>query len=319
MAASNEAFSQFDDLFFTRGDDDDAKEDDLIDFDDVAIEMEKSSEIQVVQVEEDPVAVEEERLSQRLSQLAAAATSKRPAEESPPTTTATTTTKKAKLDTDMPSYLSVKNRLFDQAFRPLIQQTGTSMTLDELREMARIVHHLGIVRQWISVWQTYLLSGTGQLHKQPSGKDNPAVWPVDVKTTMIKQRATTARTEAEIDDAACLNYVQHYLRRLHTEADRLQAQLNHQKRELMVFTQEMELAIEKFVRLQYMIQVDMKLQAKVIIVDCEYEDRLIELDYLRLRPNESQVSSASSFHSFAACLFLFSVVENLSLAQSIET
>ena len=38
MAASNEAFSQFDDLFLTRGDDDDAKVDDLIDFDDVAKE-----------------------------------------------------------------------------------------------------------------------------------------------------------------------------------------------------------------------------------------------------------------------------------------
>jgi hypothetical protein len=293
MARPQQLFSQFDDLFFTRGDDDDAREDELVDFDDVTIEMEKNSEIQVlpveedpVPVEEDPVQVEEQRLSQRLSQLSA--TSKRPTEEPEPTVVAK---KKMKTDDEMPSYLSAKKRWFDQELGPLLQNTTSSMTIDDLRQIAWIIHHLAFTRQWITVWQTYLLSGTGQLHKQPPGKDNPAVWPVDVKTTMIKQRVTTARKEAEIDDAACLNYAQTYLRRLQIEVDRLQAQLSEQKRTWLAFTREMEMAIEKFVRLQYMIQVELKLQSKVIIVECEYNDRLIELDYRRLKPNQEQLKT----------------------------
>jgi hypothetical protein len=226
MAASNNPAPDppprglFDDLFHPRGDDNDIQEDELVDFDDVAIDVDKKAEIQAIQPDDDPVAIEEQRLSQRLSQLSASH------EEAEPTAPVA---KKLKLDEDMPLYLSAKHKLFDQTLGPILRQTATSLTIEELRQIARLVHNLAVSQLWISLWQTYLLSGTGQLNKDdPSpAQDRPMIWPAEVKTTMIQRHVTTARNESDIDHAACLNFVQSYLHRLRTDVARVQGQLSH--------------------------------------------------------------------------------------------
>lgn len=306
----------FDDVFHARGDDDDIQQDEAVDFDDLAIEMESKNDIQVEHADvdddnqpEESIVVEEQRLSQRLSQLSAShepsAVPKEPAttQKRPPTTTTESTitiVKKFKADTpandeQMPPYLRASHRLFDETMAPFLQREMSSMNIEDLRHVANLVHDLNLTNLLISQWQMYLQSGTGQLkvsfpqQQRLRLKTYPSIWPVEVKKAMLREGAVNARTESDIDGTQCLSFTQQYLGRLRSGVQNLESQLNHRKRHLRGLTDEMQQAIEQYVFQHCMNEADLRIQKNILVVEYNYRDRLLELEFEELKPNESQL------------------------------
>ena len=250
----------------------------------------------------DPMKIEEQRLSQQMSQLSASQETtmkKRPTEVETSTATAS---KKMKTDETssedhLPFYLSTKNKLFDQRMNAILQKSATSINLEDLRRIAHLVHNVALTKLFISLWQTYLNSGTGdwifpnEQQKPKSSVESPKIWPSALKKMMIHKGVTPAQNEAEIAPASCLTFAQNYLRQLNSEADQFQAQLINRKRRLLVITTDINQAIERFVHEQYINQIGLQIQAKIATVEYDYRDRVIELEYLQLKPNDYQVKS----------------------------
>jgi hypothetical protein len=314
--------NEFDDIFHTCGDDDDEQEDENIDFYNLALQMEKQDEIQAIHISDNEnddddnddntdLIVEEEQLSQKLGQLSASQERAREQEESKQTTTTmkkrpthleatTAVTKKIKMDTKdstntMPWFLLATNNSFERMITPILRRTNSSIYIEDLRQIALLIYNLAVTDLLHWQWETYLLSGTGVLKYQVAlqDKENPidgtSLWPTEVKTKIIEKGLTTARNESEIDFDTCRKCLENYLRQLNDNAEQYRTQLNDRKRRLNGFTEEMEKEIEHFLHEQSINQIKIKVQTKIAIVEYDYYDRLLELAYLRLKPNQYQV------------------------------
>ena len=269
------------------------------------MDMEVKGEVPVIHLDDvDPVATEEQRLSQQMSCLSAsqetAITTKKRATQ---VNTGTITVKKMKTEKDvpsdhhLPSYLSANNNIFDQRMNPILQKLATSITIEDLRTIAHVVHNLALTKLFVSLWQVYLNSGTGQLtlpneQQQKSQKsivENPNLWPSAVKTTMIRERVTSAQNESDITPTSCLTFTQNYLHQLTSKAAQFQAELTNQNHRLFAFTMQMNQAIERFVHEHYMNQMGLTIEAKIATTEYDYRDHIIELEFLQLKPNDHQV------------------------------
>lgn len=272
----------FDDVFNIHGDDDDIHEDETVDFDDFAIGMESKSEIQVLHTNQDDesIVVEEQHLSQRLSQLSASPV-----------------TKKFKADTrttdeHMPKYLRANHRLFDETMQPLLQREATSINIEDSREIAHLIHGINLTNLLISQWQIYLRSGTGDIRVSfPESKRqmNPSIWPSEVKKMMLREGTVNAVTESDIDSSQCLSFTQNYLANLRTSVEKRQKELNDRKRRLTQFTTEMSQAIDLYVFQHFMDEASLRIQKNMLIIEYNYRDHLLELEFEQLNPTEDQL------------------------------
>ena len=76
--------------------------------------------------------------------------------------------------------MKTKYQRFDQLMIPLLQRhaQASSMTLEDLRDMANALHHFKLTKLFISEWEIYLQSGTAELkvffhnNKNSSTKSN---------------------------------------------------------------------------------------------------------------------------------------------------
>lgn len=109
--------NSLDDLFHLYGDDHDLPLDEWIDFDHLAIEIESKMELSIVHRHE------EEHVSQQLDSMMI--------------TTSTSN------NNTIPSYLQQNYRLFDETMASLLKpQATTSLTIENLREIAVLIHHI---------------------------------------------------------------------------------------------------------------------------------------------------------------------------------
>ena len=275
----------FDDIFHARGDDEDANEDETIDFDDMIINViEKESEIQVAHIMDDDIdkkLTSEEESKQTNEEITIISTKNM------------ATDNKTKDQTKIPFYLSAKNKVFDQTMSVLLQQTASSINIDELRQIAYVKHNLRINNLSKLQWQTYLLSGTGQINipQQQRAINNPLIWPSEIKKIIVKKKFNNIQNESEITDSVCRSFVQEHLRELREEADELQLKFNSQKRRLNDFSDELNKAIEEFIYIKYINQYELIIQKKIVTTEYDFYDRCIELEYLQLKPNPYQVRS----------------------------
>ncbi|CAF4210709.1 unnamed protein product, partial [Rotaria sordida] len=227
---------RFNDVFHEYGDDIDEDEDKNIDFDNLQRTIieeedeynEDDDNESVIPIEElldhgsnvillDPT-VEEDELSQKLSQLSASSevkrathqeqtkeskTRKRPALTlTTPTTTITTTshvvqtTKNFKTSDDkeqsnytLPRYLSSANKTFEERMASILQNVPySSITIEHLRHIAYLINKIECVELDKSLWTEYLLSGTGKLGNE--------------ELPRIPRAITTATTSSEFDSTS---------------------------------------------------------------------------------------------------------------------
>lgn len=254
----------FDDVFHSHGDDDDIQEDETVDFDYLAIETESKREMGLTHEKSDAaVQAEERRLSQRLSQLSA---------------TEERTIKRFKADKrttnePQPAYV--------QAMDPWLQQQEGAIP------MARLIHDLATNKLLIAEWEIYLHSGTGQLkvffpqQQKFSVRTNPTIWPAEVKKTMEREGA--------MNDRDCLSFAEDYLRRLQAEVQKWEGQLHELKRNSVEVTEEMVQTIERLVDQYSINEAKLRSEKNILLVEYNYRDRLLELEFEQLKPTEEQL------------------------------
>ena len=267
---------------------------------------------------EDDTAVEDQRLSQKLSQLSASDQENRPLTtskkrsplQSSPTTTSVTW-KKIKvdpaeneedlIDITIPNYLSLDNKAFKEMVQSILSNTANSYNIKDLQEIASLIHQITTLDLQKLLWNAYLRAGTSRIDR--SGYSNIRIelfiWPLELKLTMLKNKATTATNAKEIDNDTCLNYVYRILGKIVDRITYHQTKLEEKKSRLEnFFTSEMEEIITRFIE-QQEIPFQIQTERKVALIEYDYKDQLFELEFNRFKPSPNQVK-LSLFLSFSS-------------------
>ena len=268
----------------------------------------------------------EEILSQKLSQLSTKSeeeneekspmTNKR--RRSSPLSSPSVVTKKMKMtdnkdtidkDTQhdrIPPYLLATNKSFNFIMSN-VMHTATSTTLDDLRQVAILIHQIAELRIDKQIKTTYLQSGTGTLRESEPELTNldRRVWPTQVKSKMLEQlkKDSTKRTAIpavkmtdEEEHRHCEEFVQQSIREINEKMVQYQRKLDQKKSHLVDMTSTMEEAIKAYVD-QYGIRpIKMKRDLKIALIEYDYDAGIIERKYLRENPNEYQVKEIISWN-----------------------
>ncbi|CAF4548417.1 unnamed protein product [Rotaria socialis] len=188
----------------------------------------------------------------------------------------------------LPWYLSNKNESYEKLINELyftitttINNTITSSASvryeQELRQMAILIYRIKSEQIFQSLWITYLKSGTGQLHINQRG---PSVWPTQVQT-IVKQ----ANNAADNQNDACMKLVQERLDEFKTKIQQYEIQINNLKHRLQGNKEAIFRTIETFIQ-QNQENFRQKMEHKIKLVQYDYNDRALELEFLRQNPSE---------------------------------
>lgn len=257
--------NSLDDLFHLYGDDHDLPLDEWIDFDHLAIEMESKMELSIVHRHE------EEHVSQQLDSMMI--------------TTSTSN------NNTIPSYLQQNYRLFDETMASLLKpQATTSLTIENLREIAVLIHHIRLTKLLISEWQVYLLSGTGEIKVSLTKTSNVSIWPEEIKKTMLQENIS------EIDNDSCLAYTKNYLKQLQDSLKRFEIEKNQYQNHLIGYTSQMNQKIEQYIFEYFIQQADLCLQYKLINIEYQHRNRLLEFEFEELQPSADQLQFYRKFY-----------------------
>ena len=172
----------------------------------------------------------------------------------------------------IPSYLSKTNEAFEKTIH---QISSVKHIKKELRQIAILMYKIMSIQMSYSLWTIYLKSGIGTLNS-----DQPhaiKVWPIEVKSLVMKQ--------ATNEDETCLSYVNNYLRHLDEKMKRYQTELNTKKGHLNIDTQ----IIQMFVQ-QGLESYRMEIEHKITLVQYDYNDYVLEMEYLQHHPSKHQVT-----------------------------
>jgi hypothetical protein len=176
----------------------------------------------------------------------------------------------------IPNYLSTTNESFkDVLYRVSLLSTQLKNKMKDLRRLTILTYRTRLIQMYHTLWSTYLQSGTGIL----KGKELPGVqvWPLEVQSLPMKP--TTHE--------ACLACVNNYLRQLDDRMETYRTELNTMKGPLDV---NILAAIEAFVQ-QGLEMRRLEMEHKATLVHYDYNDRVLEFDYLQLNPSKHQVRS----------------------------
>ncbi|CAF4189852.1 unnamed protein product, partial [Rotaria sordida] len=177
---------------------------------------------------------------------------------------------------NIPLYLSKENKSFEQ----IISDLSSNELVEELRQMAIVIHQIFLIDLEKLLWTTYLKSGTGQLQLNHMDNDNlnrPHLWPIQVQKLVSKQ------SPDKIDTAACLTYVTQYLDELDDKMKRYQTTYNMKKNQYVNYLP----TIQTFVH-QQLESARLAIEQKIAIVHYNYNDYVLELKFLAYNPTHQQ-------------------------------
>ena len=172
-----------------------------------------------------------------------------------------------------------------------LSTTATSNSIEDLREIAILMYRLMSNQYLHSLWSAYSMSGMGQLTSLPNHPPvhhaiHPQVWPVEVKMK-AKQNITAETTEHE----ACLALVNRRLQELDGKTKQYRMELDIQKNRCHRCTPIIQQAIRKFVE-QGFDGERLRIEHKIHLVQYDYAERVLELEYLAQYPTDEQVRFA---------------------------
>jgi hypothetical protein len=219
--------------------------------------------------------MEDHDLSQKLSQLS---TSHQNQEK-------VTKIEKQTVEKPVPDYLLKANKSFEKLIYPLLPKTTTTSNIvEDLRQVAILIHQIMSSHILHSLWTTYLKSGMGELKgQQQLTQASVLFWPLKVKSMVTKDiRAGTNEHDA------CMTFVQKRLSELEENMKQYRTELNVRESRLHGYTQAIRRAIETFVQ-QGVDSLQRDIEHKIVLVQFDYNDRVLELEYLHHNPNEDQV------------------------------
>ena len=183
------------------------------------------------------------------------------------------------LEDNIPHYLSQESKSFEQL---LEQASLKSNSIEELRQLAIRIYQISIIDLQKMLWTTYWKAGTGKLKSNHQTNDDhhisPSLWPIEIQR-MMKERIN------KTDDASCLAFVTEHLSALDKEINQYQSELMIQKNQWFNYIQ----IIETFVR-QGLEPIRMEIEHQIALVQYNYNDYVLELEYLRYNPTQYQVN-----------------------------
>lgn len=274
------------------------------------------SEVAQVIIKQEPT--DEEHLSQKFSQLSASdpmeigSTSRKRPSMTPTkdetTSTATKTenpVKKLKVaEEDMKTiewlrtYLSTSNKRFQSTVQPALKLIQYAVLMDEIQQVATILHQLKALEFDKLLWNKYLESGTGELMQQESIRSvlvthirlpTLQYWPLDVKQRMIKRGETTIEDPQKIEHDKCLDYVQRVLHKFDQQIQYYQSRFRSIRKRLgQRFNEHLESIVTDYVRDYGINLYRMLIEKQMLVVEYDYKDRLMVMEFHRQAPNDYQ-------------------------------
>jgi hypothetical protein len=195
------------------------------------------------------------------------------------------------VEEQLPEYLQETNESFNKIMLDNVINSTTTITIEDLRQLAILKHKIAVVSMDKERWTVYLKSGTGQWETAESRKTNVdrRVWPECVKTIMLSGLWVTTNGDEAYKQNLCEEIVSERLRDIKETIAQYQREFGVKKDRLLGFTDEMEQVIDTFIG-QYSIQsLKMKHNYKIAILQYDYDAELLEREYLRLKLTKSQV------------------------------
>ncbi|CAF3160962.1 unnamed protein product [Rotaria sp. Silwood2] len=177
---------------------------------------------------------------------------------------------------NIPYYLSKESK----SFQEITSNLSSNELVEELRQMAIVLHQLFMIDLEKSLWTTYFKSGTCQLQLHQMDNDNlihPHLWPIQVQKLVNKQSPDNT------DTAACLTYVTQHLDELDDKMKQYQNKYNMKKKQYLNYLP----TIQTFVHHQ-LESARLATEQQIAIVHYHYNDHLFELKFMAYNPTPQQ-------------------------------
>jgi hypothetical protein len=191
----------------------------------------------------------------------------------------------------IPEYLQETNESFNEIMLGKVINSTTTITVEDLRQLAILKHKIVVINMDKELWTVYLKSGTGQWETSESRKTNVdrRIWPECVKTIMLSELGGTTNGDEAYQQNLCEEIVSERLQDIKETIVQYQIELDGNKDCLPGFADEMEKVIDAFIG-QYGVQsLQMKHNYEIAIFQYDYDAELLEREYLRFKPTKSQV------------------------------
>ncbi|CAF4090289.1 unnamed protein product [Rotaria sordida] len=148
------------------------------------------------------------------------------------------------------------------------------------------------------LWMFYLKLGTGQCATSESSKTkvNRNMWPMAVKKLCSPTPNTVPINKEQNKQNSYEMAVHQHLEELNEKLEIYFMEYYEKKNDLMNFTDEIEQAIETFVYQHSIVPFEMKLNYEIKILEYNYDDQLLEHEYLLQKPTENQIKVAKHLY-----------------------
>jgi len=185
----------------------------------------------------------------------------------------------------IPDYLCKTNPSFEKKIHCILPSTTN---LEELRDIATLMHRIISIEIIHSLWIIYRKSGIGDLPSTlPRQQSNRKVWPKEVRS-LVKQQQST-RIENTNEDDIYLTFVNYCLQELNNKSQHYRQELNVKISRLSGYDRSLEHTIEKFVQ-QGLQSLRIETDQEIALVQYHYTDEILQRIYLTQNPNEYQVN-----------------------------
>ena len=253
----------------------------------------------------------EQRLSQRLSQLSA----KDEYETEPPTNgkrrrvpmlqAATTKRSRTSMEEETvdddedaresktwPAYLLAKNHIFDRLVRTSASTHASTIDMEDLRQLALLVHRTAEFQLSKELWSAYSKSGAGQLgNARSTTRHDQPFWPEHVEKYVARQHRSTLPADMNEGDKQRTYERLVSQRQAHIDAalTRYQQQHDALKQALVGFTSAMEGTLNTIVHQLGIVPLRWVIDAKLATLRFDYQDHQLQYQYQQEQPNRYQV------------------------------
>ena len=277
-----------------------------------------SSDKEIEEMDDDMQADDQQQLSQKMDELSVKHP-KRPFSESPTDEEKATTTKKKQKTTTMtiseqtndvdesyndriidhedqgdqiPKYLLTNYLRFEQQMKKVCERQ-TSVSIDDLRQIALAKHHRGEWEQRKLLFRVYLRSVRGEL------KERGSEGSVIDRHYVPKHVRSMAKHDGKEDGDYHFyeSVLQQRMEEIETKLAQHQQQLNTLKQQCPQLTSNMEHAVDEIVEHEGMKLIRMRYEAQMALVQCDYDAAMLERRYQAEKPSQSQLETAYRLYS----------------------
>ncbi|CAF1651422.1 unnamed protein product [Rotaria magnacalcarata] len=189
----------------------------------------------------------------------------------------------------VPIFLAKDDKAFGNMLNKVLESNNTSPNkLEDYRLMTILIYRIKHSEILLHLWTTYRRSGSGLLKTYHARNElGPLFWPKPIKY-MVK---VTVRFGTEEHDA-CLAYVESRLVELEKMSQESHTQLKFQINRLSsIYSSTVRQVMDTFVE-QQLTSLRMKIEHKVELLHYDYDEHILQLEYLEQQPTEVQIQLA---------------------------